>query len=59
MCGDNMSYEELLEYNKLLTDEIADSALYYGNLTVDEFKTIILRIMNQATKRGYDCATNS
>jgi proline dehydrogenase len=45
--------EELEQINKEIADEVFGSAFYYGNLTQEEWKRIFIRILNQATIRGW------
>jgi hypothetical protein len=51
-----MTIEELMQWNEQLADEITGSALYYGNNTAEDFRKIILKIINQSTQRGYSLA---
>jgi hypothetical protein len=45
-------YDDIKEQNRLIAEEAADSAFYYGNLTVEQWITILNRLLNQATLRG-------
>ena len=45
--------EELYKINEHTADHTYGSAFYYGNLTEEEWKTILTRLLNQATFNGY------
>lgn len=51
-----MELKELKEINKQIADEVYGSAFYYGNLTELEWITILTKLLNQATERGWVAA---
>lgn len=51
-----MTLQDLYAVNSKIADEAYDSAFYYGYLTEQEWITILTRILNQATERGWVAA---
>ncbi len=51
-----MNLEKLKEVNKQIADEAYGSTFYYGNLTELEWITILTKLLNQATERGWVAA---
>lgn len=58
MYGDNMSLQDLFEFNKQLADEIYGSAFYYGHFTGEEWIERMTKFLNEATERGYNLRKN-
>ena len=48
------SIDDLYKLNESVASQVADSALFYGAFTVDEFEVRIKKLIDQATERGYN-----
>lgn len=51
-----MNLEDLKKINKQIADEVYSSAFYYGNLTEEQYLTILTKLLDQATERGWIAA---